>query len=229
MIEPGDLASAFDRGPLEALRHQVLATDPIRLDEPMTRASARKALELSEDAAPAFLLDPTLTAEKIGSETVAMLLDSLEPQGASLWTIDPAGASFSAPWSREVKRLEDPDAGKYRAAFDGTITSADYRSVHDLAAAGLPSILLAGLGSSTDDQAARAAFAEAAGFAITLRPNDVYAARAAAAQLLDPACRSQMRAALVRHETDNGAGMAAMAIADLVYSVSMPKPASVLG
>ncbi len=221
VIEPGDLAAAFDRGPLQPLRRQVLATDPVRLDAPVPRAEARRSLGLADDDGPAFLIDPTLPIEKIEGETVSLLLDSLEQSGGSLWTIDPLGAT-SAPWSRQVRRLGDPEAGRLRAGFDGAISAADYRSVHDQVAAGLPSVLLPGFGSSTDDQAARADFAEGAGFAIALRLGDVYGARAAARKLLDSTSRTMMTAALAGHETENGAEKAALAITNLVYSVGMP-------
>ncbi|MGI9492912.1 MAG: hypothetical protein ACR2QF_10990, partial [Geminicoccaceae bacterium] len=89
--------------------------------------------------------------------------------------------------------------------------------------AGLPSILIAGLGSSTDDQAARIAFAEARGWAISLRTGDVYGARKAAQKLLDPARRAMMTAAHAGNQVENGAETAALAIADLVFSVDIPK------
>ncbi|MGH1478399.1 MAG: hypothetical protein ACRBM6_06680 [Geminicoccales bacterium] len=221
MIEPGDLAKSFDRGPLQAIHYQALSTDPIRLDEPLARATARQALGLDDDSPVAILLDPTLSNEMIDGETATTLLDDLQQQGATFWSIDPASTSFAASWSREVRRLEEPDAGRYRSAFDGAISPADYRSLHDQIAAGLPSILLCGLGSSTDDQAARTAFAEKAGFAIALRSGDVYGARQAARQLVDQSGRAEMVEALERHQTDNGAEMAALAIADLVYTVSV--------
>ncbi|MGI9452486.1 MAG: hypothetical protein ACR2QH_17875 [Geminicoccaceae bacterium] len=223
IIEPGDLALAFDRGPLEALRHQVLETGPICLDQPIARGEARQSLRLADNDGPAFLIDPTLPAEKIDSETISLLLDCLEKGGATLWTIDPAAAAFSAPWARDVKRLDGPDAGRLRSAFDGMIAAADYRSFHESAMAGLPSILIAGLGSSTDDQAARIAFGEARGWAISLRSGDVYGARKAAQTLLDPAQRAMMTAAHADDEVDDGAETAALAIADLVFSMNIPK------
>lgn len=223
VIEPGDLALAYDRGPLGASRHQVLPTAPIVLDDLLPRDAARRALGLGDEVPPAFLLDATLSPQALEGETATTLLDSLEEQGASLWCIDPGRASFMGLWPRAVRRLEEPDAGRYRAAFDGAISPADYRSLHDQVAAGLPSILLAGFGSSTDDQAARAAFAEGEGFALTLRYGDLYGARRAARQLMDPIQRQEMAAAVTRHRTENGAGMAALAIADLAYSVPVPK------
>ena len=223
IIEPGDLALAYDRGPIQALRHQVLETGPICLDLPIAKDEARPSLGLTDDDGPAFLIDPTLPAEKIDSETISLLLDCLEKGGATLWTIDPAAAAFSAPWAREVKRLDSPDAGRLRRAFDGAIAAADYRSFHESAIAGLPSILIAGLGSSTDDQAARIAFAEARGWAISLRSGDVYGARKAARMLLDPSQRTMMAAAHADDEVENGAETAALAIADLVFSIDVPK------
>ncbi|MGI9491257.1 MAG: hypothetical protein ACR2QF_02400, partial [Geminicoccaceae bacterium] len=49
IIEPGDLAFAYDRGPIEALRHQVLETGPICLDQPIARDEARQSLGLSDN------------------------------------------------------------------------------------------------------------------------------------------------------------------------------------
>ena len=223
VIEPGDLATAFDRGPLTGLRNRVLATAPIRLDRPMDRNDARQALGLSDETSPAILVDPTLPPERIEGETLTMLLSSLVEDGAKLWCIDPAHASFASTWSLPVQRLDDPAAGRYRAAFDAAIAAADYRSLHENVEAGLPSVLVAGLGSSTDDQAARVAFAEGRGFALPLRSGDVYGARAAARQLMDPGSRERMRAALSGLVMDDGAKEAACTIGDLVFSVSLPK------
>ena len=224
IIEPGDLAAGYDRGPLEYLRHQVLETGPICLDQPMARLEARASLGLTDDA-PAFLVDPALPADKIEGETVSLLLNCLQDNGASLWVIDPAAASFSKPWSRQATMLDDAEGGRLRSAFDGAIGAADYRSFHDVALAKLPSILIAGLGSSTDDQAARIAYAEARGWAMSLRSGDVYGARKAAHQLLDPRHRAMMLASFAGSEMDNGAAAAALAIADLVFSVNIPKVA----
>jgi len=223
IVEPGDLAAGYERGPLEPLRHQVLETSPICLDQPMARDEARQSLGLTDNDGPAFLIDSTLPEEKIESETISLLLDCLAEGGASLWTIDPAAAASATTFGRDVKRLDSPEAGRFHSAFDGAIAAADYRSFHENATAGLPSILIAGLGSSTDDQAARIAFAEARGFAVSLRSGDVYGARKTANQLLDPAHRTMMSSSLADIEMDNGAGTAALAIADLIFSVNIPK------
>ncbi len=226
IVEPGDLAVGYERGPLEALRHQVLATGPICLDQPMVREEARQSLGLTGNDGPAFLIESTLPAEKIESETITLLLDCLEERGASLWTIDPSATTFAVHFGRDVKCLDDPEANRFRSAFDGAIAAADYRSFHENAMAGLPSILIAGLGTSTDDQAARIAFAEARGWAVSLRSGDVYSARKVANQLLDSAHRTMMSSSLLDIEMDNGAETAALAVADLVFSVNIPKLAS---
>ena len=222
VIEPGDLAAEFDRGPTARLAEHVLQTTPVVTADFLSREEARQLLGLA-DGDVAILLDSTLPEEVMTSDAADVLIDGLIEGGASLWSfIDQRSETADRRFpEREIRWIDDPSSRNCCSAFDGAISAANYRGLHDQAAAGLPTIFVAGLGSSSDDQAARIAYAERQGWAMVLRQRDVYGARDAGQCLLDPDRRRAMASRFEGGQVMNGAEEAASAIAEAVFSLPL--------
>jgi hypothetical protein len=214
VVEPGDLAAGLDRGPTRALRPQALQLPPIRLD-PVPVAGAGGG-----DAAPPVIwLAPTLAREAEG-QALPILLRTLIEADALLVADHEDVRSRAAGWQIEVAPAAQP-------TVDAAIGAADYRTFHQLAALGLPMVLMPDASRAHDDQPGRAAHAEREGWAIQLRSDDVYGARSAAATLLEPASRQRMRRALEQEPREDGAGLLAFAVEQLVYGLDLDAAADI--
>jgi hypothetical protein len=222
VIEPGDLAADFDRGPTSALADHVLSTPPILTAELLPKEGARRLLGIPAGDV-AILVDGSLPAEVLASDAVAVLLSGLVDGGATLWVFDHPQSGQSAVESSDldINRIDDPSALNCRAAFDGAVFAGSYHGLHDQAAACLPTIFVAGLGSSNDDQAARVAYAERRGWGQALRQQDVYGARDAIDRLLDPNRRQAMASCFENDLSIDGAEEAATAIAETIFSLAL--------
>lgn len=106
-------------------------------------------------------------------------LDSIDPTG-SLRVLE----ARRFPWTRSL------------AAFDAAILAAGYNSFHEALAAGLPSVFVPNLATRTDDQDARARFAQDQGLGWRWDGADPAALDAVLAEMLDPARRAAMVGAL---------------------------------
>ncbi|MGI9437468.1 MAG: hypothetical protein ACR2Q4_22015, partial [Geminicoccaceae bacterium] len=227
VIEPGDLAETFDRGPTRLHREHVIATAPIRLGKLEAPARARFELGIDADQTSVFL-HPTIPGDHRTGDALAELLRGLANGGCRFWTTNLIPDGPQQSWPVEVTRLDSLAAGRRLSGFDIAIGGADYRSAHDNAASGLPSVFMADPGKPTDDQATRAATAARDGWAILLARGDVYGARAAARRLLDPGEREVMRGRCEKDEGRalNGAEQAALAISQMVYALDLTPPSA---
>lgn len=222
VIEPGDLAADFDRGPTASHTDQALQTAPILTADLLPRETARRSIGLDSNEV-AVLLDGSLPPDVLASDAVSVLLDGLTEGGVSFWTFhdQQSGSDGVSSLGLDVRRIGGPSMLGCRSAFDAAISAADYRGLHDQAAACLPTIFIAGLGSSNDDQAARIAYAEKQGWAQALRQRDVYGARDAVHRLLDAERRRSMASGLEGEPLKNGASKAALAIAETVFGLPL--------
>lgn len=222
IIEPGDLASAFDQGPTTTWRHRVVRSEPIILGNHQMKTNARINLGLGHDDL-AVLIDGSLPREYQGNSALQEFIRCLEHAGCRFWTAPlPAGPALDH-LANEAKPLERPFAKRQLSAFDLVISGADYQSFHDLAFVGCPAVFLPDPKRPTDDQAARAAAAAKAGWADILAPGDVYGARSLAKAVLDEHRRQGMRACHPDPKAMKGAGHAALAISQLIHSLDLTK------
>lgn len=219
VIEPGDLAQSRDGGATVAHRHLAQAVPPIRLLDPgelpgREAAAARLGLD---PARPAVLI-------QLGAGTnrdVALMIDAALAALAGHPEVQPVIADWqtapSAPdlWPG-VKRLRGFPFGRCLNAFDFTISAAGYNAFHEILDAGLPAVFLPNDHPTMDDQAARAAFAQAQGCAFHLAEADRVALPTLVGALMEPKVRRLMRDNCRRLARPNGARQAASAIAALV-------------
>ena len=169
IVEPGDVARAYDHGPTSHRKDSVVSS-PVSLYSPqraMSRADARKVLGLDVNR-PAVLvqlgtgdsdMNEKMTAALSGlvgwhDLQVVLLKDPVDSTGKSLV---PAGLEIN------VQRYFP--LANVLAAFDAAIAATGYNSVHELLPAQVPTVLISNI-RGTDDQDARAKWCHDKGYAL---------------------------------------------------------------
>jgi hypothetical protein len=103
---------------------------------------------------------------------------------------------------------------RYLTAFDAAIASAGYNAAHELPLAGIPTLLVANIGSAWDDQVARARGISERGLAVWARDDLPSEVEARTAELMDDACRARLKSAVDEIGPAERGG--AIAVADLI-------------
>lgn len=193
VIEPGDLVEADDRGATVAQRREVTRVAPILQVEPEEihdRAVARARLGLEPDDtwvlvqlgsgalndASSLVAQAVTALQAIGGLRIAVAESTLVARRADL----PVGV-------RSLRRYPlAPDL----AAFDFAVTAAGYNSVHELAAAAVPTVFFPNVDSLLDDQATRAEGLARRGAAGIWRDGTAEGLRVALEPFTDPESRA---------------------------------------
>ncbi len=219
VIEPGDLAAANDEGATPGFRCGVLTVPPIMLldkEEVLDREAAASRLGLDPQK-PAVLIQLGADITRDVSAVVDRILGLLsahpdvQPVLAE-WNISAVPLDF---WPT-LRRLHGFPFSRYFGAFDFSISAAGYNSFNEIISFQLPTIFLSNTNRVTDDQPARATFAEENGAAIALSEHDVSGLRVGIESLLQERARSYLRANCQKLAQPNGAAAAAEAIAVMV-------------
>jgi UDP:flavonoid glycosyltransferase YjiC (YdhE family) len=163
ILEPGEFAAGEDAGPTSARRaeaHQVAPIVFLDDSEVLPRAEAARELGL-EEGRPSILVQLGQGAEVAGATD--RCLRALAGRG----DVQVAAAS-----SAIAGLLDVPDGivhlgssypmSRYYAAFDGAVSAAGYNAFHELVRFGIPTLFVP-MRRETDDQPARARYAESAG------------------------------------------------------------------
>ncbi|WP_377292662.1 methyltransferase domain-containing protein [Rhizobium sp. SG2393] len=172
IVEPGDFAEAFDRGPTVAARQHVQRVAPVLLTQPhhrLGRDEARAALglapsattlllEISRPAGHALAGRRTAILDRLSRETELEIVELVSP-------LIEADATDPGPRHRRISLYP---AYPYTAAFDMAITRAGYNVFHEAIAAALPTLFVPDEGRDMDLQINRARFAEENGLALCL-------------------------------------------------------------
>lgn len=222
VMQPGDYGGAADEGPL-ADRSDATRIPPVSLTDvlpPTSREEARAALGLPQSG-PVLLLAPGSGALGSVEESAARIQRAVADHGPE-WTIAVTKQSIAqhsvGAQSDSVVVLDDVyPLSRHLAAFDAAVSAAGYNSVHELLAAGVPTLLVPSINHVTDDQSARATGVAARGAAMIADPDTPETDVAA---LLDPRRRDELRAACADLEPAVGGGEAATAIARLATASS---------
>jgi hypothetical protein len=111
---------------------------------------------------------------------------------------------------------------RYLRAFDATVTAAGYNAYHELIRFGVPSLFVP-MRRQTDDQEARARFAEDAGVGLGVSGPGAPDLETKLDVLLDSASRQSMLGALEAKRPANGADPAAMWLAELAATERVRK------
>jgi hypothetical protein len=159
IIEPGDVARSFDRGPTSH-RSDATVTSPVSLyskDRALSRQDARKVLGLDTDR-PAVLVQLGTGDSDMNEKMRAALTGLVGWQGLQVVLtknpVDAEGKSL-VPEGLDIKVQRYFPLADVLAAFDGAIAATGYNSVHELLPAQIPTVFISNI-RGTDDQDARA-------------------------------------------------------------------------
>ena len=176
ILEPGDYAFEYDHGPT-AKRKDAVRTAPVSLyqaNEALDRKSARDLLGLDQNR-PAVLVQLGTGADDANEKMAAALKGLINwPNLQVVLTKDPVdknGTSL-APSGLDLKVIRYFPLAKVLSAFDAGICATGYNGVHELLAAGLPTVLISNI-RGMDDQEARAKWCHDHGYAIRANQADL--------------------------------------------------------
>ena len=222
VLEPGEFAGSEDAGPTSARRSEAHRVAPIVFlddSEILARAEAERELGL-----------------KPGKSTVLVQLG----QGADVAAATErclralagrADVQVAAASSTIAALLDVPDGvvhlrstypmSRYYAAFDAAVAAAGYNVFHELVRFGVPTLFVP-MRRETDDQAARARYAERAGVGLAVDGPGDPRITDRLDELLDPERRRAMRERLRELRPENGAEEAARWIETLLEASSGP-------
>lgn len=217
VVEPGEYAGAVDVGATTRATDAVRVA-PVTLVDPedlLPREVARRELGLPEQGRALLL---TLGAGNINdiSSDVGAVVGAVRDRhpGWTVWLTRPP-ISETGPPPEGVSTLQVYPLARYLRAFDGAVAAAGYNAFHELLAAGVPTVWVPNLGTTTDDQLARARFAQDAGVGWCV-PDVPAGIDDALAGLVDDDRRATMAAEAVRTYPGNGAGPAAALVGGLL-------------
>lgn len=223
IIEPSDLAGAFDSGPTADKRDEVWVAPPIIRGQPtarLDRTAARAALGAPADG---LLVGVTLgSATNFDlSEIRRAIFDALQGHGVDtvIEFVSPIAPEAPAP-------LAPPPGGDLRQdtryplfplsrAFDFCVSTCGYNSFHEAILGGIPTIFVPNEAAEMDLQNRRAAFAEITGCGLMLRRTEPLKAWGQVGKMLDRERRAAMRAKCAGLSIENGAAAAAAFIHNL--------------
>ncbi|MCS6877710.1 MAG: hypothetical protein RMK73_02880 [Geminicoccaceae bacterium] len=221
VIEPGDLAAAYDRGITAGRIFERVLVPPIVFSDPeelLPRAAARTELGIAEGRTAVLLLLGSRNNYDYGivDRIVARsLLSRPEVEVVALdWPISEAEPSLPAG----VRRLVRFPIARFFAAFDFAIAACGYNSFHELLAARVPTLFVPNENPMMEEQERRALWAERAGLALCGRTSEPYRIACAIERLLDPSFRESLRARAARLPAFTGAREAAVLLAVLARS-----------
>lgn len=227
VIEPAELAGAFDRGPTTTNRRRTRVVAPISLfdsQELLGRDEARKALGLDVDRT-AVLLHLGSGNNFAFSDVKQLIVNRLaaNPQ-VSLAVAEWLIANDPVITPESVIRLRRYPLAPYLRAFDFAIGAAGYNSFHEAIAANLPTVFVPNENPIMDDQLARASFAERHGVGLCLRAREIYRTESTLSAMLDAERRTAIAEACRAAGFENGAVEAARLVSELAQSRRADRP-----
>ncbi len=224
VLEPGEFAASEDRGATVALRDDAFCVDPVVFcddTELYERADAERKLGL----------------EPGGVNVLVQLGQGDEVRAASercLAHLAGRDGVRVAALRSHLTAMDDTPPGvvgldstypmsRYLRAFDATVSAAGYNAYHELIRFGVPSLFVP-MRRQTDDQEARARYAEQSGVGLGVDGPAAADLEAKLDELLDPARRQAMQNALIEQRPPNGAAPSAEWLAGLAATERLRKP-----
>ena len=219
IVEPGDIARAYDFGPTSKRKDSVL-TSPVSLfrkEDALSRADARKALGLDQNRPVALVQLGTGDSDVNHKMTAAL-------EGLLGWKdlqviltkapIDKDGNSL-APEGLDIKVARYFPLAKVLHAFDAGICATGYNGVHELLPAQVPTVFVSNI-RGTDDQEARARWCHDFGFALRADQADLADITKTVKKLQDPQVRAGLSAKCAELPNTTGG----QEIADILFSLA---------
>jgi UDP-N-acetylglucosamine:LPS N-acetylglucosamine transferase len=226
IIEPGDIARAYDQGPTSHRKDATL-TSPVSLystARALSRADARKVLGLDADR-PAVLVQLGTGDSDMNEKMRAALTGLVGWQGLQVvLTKDPVDAQGTSlvPDGLDIKVQRYFPLADVLAAFDGAIAATGYNSVHELLPAQIPTVLISNI-RGTDDQDARAQWCHDHGYALRADHANLADITATVAKLSDASLRQSLQSRCAElSNTEGGSEIAQILLALATSSTKNP-------
>jgi UDP:flavonoid glycosyltransferase YjiC (YdhE family) len=222
VLEPGEFAESVDRGPTVARRDRAHVVAPVVFCEDsdlLERGDAERELGLEPGKLNVLVQLGQGTEVRAALERCVRHLVSRE--GVQVAALESALASLGESPGDVVHLRSTYPISRYYSAFDGVISAAGYNTYHELIRFGVPALYLP-MHRQTDDQPARARYAEEAGVGLAVESPDAADLEEKLERLLDPGAREAMRERLQMVRPDNGAREAAAWLAELATRERKP-------
>jgi UDP-N-acetylglucosamine:LPS N-acetylglucosamine transferase len=223
IIEPGDIARAYDNGPTSK-RKDAIVTSPVSLYSKVrthSRDDAGKILGLDSNR-PAVLVQLGTGDTDMNEKMHAALSGLLAWPGLQVvLTKNPEDAQGRSlvPAGLETKIQRYFPLADVLAAFDGAIAAAGYNSVHELLPAQIPTVLISNI-RGTDDQDARAKWCHDHGYALRADHANLSDITATVKKLSDDSVRNTLRSKCAELSDTNGGKQIAEILLNLANSAT---------
>ena len=221
IIEPGDIARAYDHGPTSQ-RKDAQITSPVSLyssARAKNREDARRALGLDLNR-PAVLVQLG-TGDSDMNEKMRAALSGLVgwPGLQVVLTKNPVDANGLSlvPDGLEIKVQRYFPLAEVLKAFDGAIAATGYNSVHELLPAEIPTVLISNI-RGTDDQDARAKWCHDHGYALRADHASLTDITATVQRLSDETVRADLKRKCAELSNTNGGAEIAQILLQLAQS-----------
>jgi len=222
IVEPGDIARAYDFGPT-ANRKDATLTSPVSLFDTNTafsRDEARRILGLDLDR-PAVLVQLGTGDSDVNEKMTAALSGLLGWKDLQVILtknpLDKQGRSL-APEGLDIRVVRYFPLAKVLHAFDASVCATGYNGVHELLPALVPTVFVSNI-RGTDDQDARAKWCHDFGFALRADQANLTDITTKVRQLQDPDVRERL-SAKCRELPDTTGGAE---IANILYELATAK------
>ena len=221
IIEPGDIARAYDHGPTSK-RNDATLTSPVSLysrSRALSRQDARNVLGLDADR-PVVLVQLGTGDSDMNEKMHAALTGLLGWNGLQVVLtknpVDAQGKSL-VPEGLDIKVQRYFPLANVLAAFDGAIAATGYNSVHELLPAQIPTVLISNI-RGTDDQDARAQWCHDHGYALRADHANLADITATVAKLCDAAVRESLSKKCAELSNTSGGAQIAQILLSLATS-----------
>lgn len=218
IVEPGEYAASFDEGVTPEYNDAVRVAPVTVLDksECLSRDAARAELGISGDDRAALI---TLGAGNINAidATVGNLISSIRSlREPWLIYLTKAPIAVSDQTFDGVREISEYPLARVARAFDFTVSASGYNTYHEWVQLALPTLWLPNMSTSTDDQSARARYAEHVGAGLCLVEPDDESIRQAIITLANDGNRLQMQRVMADTSFVNGSAEFAELLEEIV-------------
>ncbi len=195
IVEPGDIARAYDFGPT-AKRADATLTSPVSLfqsSDAFSRDEARQLLGLDLNR-PAVLVQLGTGDSDVNEKMTAALSGLIGWKDLQViltkQPLDKDGNSL-APAGLDIRVVRYFPLARVLRAFDAGVCATGYNGVHELLPAQVPTVFVSNI-RGTDDQEARAKWCNDFGFALRADQADLADITAKVRALQDPQLRMKL-------------------------------------
>jgi UDP:flavonoid glycosyltransferase YjiC (YdhE family) len=222
VLEPGELAAAMDRGPTVARRPRAHVVAPIvYCDEAELLPRAEAERELGLEPGRVNVLVQLGQGEEVRGAVDRCVHHLAGREGVQVAALSSAIATLLDVPEGVAHLHSTYPISRYYRAFDAVVAAAGYNAYHEVIRFGVPALFIP-MARQTDDQAARAQFAEEQGFGVAVSAPDAPELEARLDRLLDDEARAEMKARLDALPERNGAEEAARWLAELAVRERRP-------